>query len=60
MDKMKLLDDFLLSTEAWHGQFENPGDACPFCGMVPDNLLALADAIRILKDKAYRYDSVSK
>ena len=60
MDKAKLLDDFLVSTKTWHDKFENPQDGCVFCGLIPDNLLALVDVIEELKEKAFRYDSVSK
>ena len=56
----KLLDDFLASTKIWHKEFSYPDEACQLCGTIPDNQLKLSRIVEELREKAWKYDQLSK
>ena len=60
--KKEIIQDFLESTPVWAKSLID-GDLtkqCIICGTKPANMLELAEAIKILKEKAGKYDNLCK
>jgi len=55
-----IIDDFIEETPRWleciHEDFRDR--PCTFCGMIPNNMLLLVDAIKELREKAWMYDEL--
>lgn len=63
MTTKDIVKDFIEGTGAWHKAFKEGYDTskpCPLCGIVPDNMLELVEAIKELKEKAWMYDGLNK
>lgn len=56
-----IIDDFLESTTLWAEQSVlSKDDPCMVCGIIPANMVALAEAVKELREKAWKYDDLCK
>jgi hypothetical protein len=53
-----IINEFL--SVDWDEVFIDDFTECFICGMRKDNLNELKEAVKILKEKAWKYDSLSK
>lgn len=58
--KKDIVDEFLEETHDFPTIFVAGFEQCFVCGMRPDKMKALAKAIKKLKEKAWKYDDLSK
>ena len=58
----KIIDDFIDSTDTWLLNMElmKQDDGCVVCGIKPEQIKQLKEAVIELREKAWKYDELSK
>lgn len=71
-EQRKILDEFIEGTPLWLNEmekmntiagkdtFEGKESKCPFCGINPHKIKILLEAVKILDEKAWKYDDLSE
>ena len=55
----KIVDEFLKETPAWLEEVKKIGhNACLVCGMKPEKMEKLVEAVKIISEKAWMYDDL--
>ena len=62
MDNQKIIQEFIDETTIWIKSMSkmNAENQCPMCGLVPENMSKLAEAVKELREKAWKYDELCK
>lgn len=63
MEKENIIDFFIEATPHWiNGLKDSVAKDLPcfYCGIIPNNMVKLAKEIEVLKEKAWKYDQLSK
>ncbi len=55
-----IVQEFIETTPHWADQIMADKDKpCMVCGIIPQNMLELAEAVKVLAEKAWKYDELN-
>lgn len=62
MKNNKIIEDFINEAPAWLASMSKMHieKHCPVCGLIPENMAKLVEAVKGLREKAWKYDELSK